>query len=59
MVHTFESIMPPSDMKRVESNQDSQNAILGRSTAGLAAKEGGHAIELSGTILAMRQTVFI
>lgn len=51
--------MPPSDMKRVESNQDSQNAILGRSTAGLAAKEGGHAIELSGTILAMRQTVFI
>lgn len=36
-----------------------KNAILGCSTAGLGAKDGGHATELYGTILALRQTVFI
>ncbi len=46
-------------MKQVESNKDAQNAIPGCSTVGLATREGGHAVELSGTILALRQTVFI
>ena len=40
-------------MKPEESNQDTQKtAFPGCSAASLAAMDGGHAIELSGTILA-------
>ena len=64
-----------SSLKQAGTNQGSLNPIprqlllhcstftrpwaRGRSTAGLAAMDGGHAVELSGTILAMRQTALI
>ena len=54
---TQNAIWPPRmvDMQKFVWN----NFCLGCSTAGLTAKDGGHAVGLSGTILTMRQAVLI
>jgi hypothetical protein len=56
---SFGDMVNNSAMKPMQPNSDSHNAILGCSTVALTTMDGGNAIGLSGTILALRQTVLI